>query len=116
MGFKENLKAELTYKGMLVKELAAKSGVHKRAIDNYLNTQSSLPTADAAVCIARALGVTVEYLITGETKVNEKILSSLIPDIRTIVQYAEQLDETDRKIVVNLIKALKEREDIKNIQ
>jgi transcriptional regulator with XRE-family HTH domain len=110
MVFKENLKAELAYKGMLVKELAKKAGVHKRAIDNYLNTQSSLPTADAAVRIARALGVTVEYLITGETLCGEKILSSLAPDIRTIVHYAEQLDERDLRIVVNLVKALKERE------
>ena len=112
MGFKENLKAELAYKGMLVKELSEKSGVHKRAIDNYLNTQSSLPTADAAVSIARALGVTVEYLITGETLCNEKILSSLTPDLRTIVRYAEQLAAADRKIVVNLVKALKAREDL----
>jgi hypothetical protein len=27
MGFKENLKAELSYSGMLVKELAARSGI-----------------------------------------------------------------------------------------
>ena len=66
MGFKENLKSELTYSGMMVKELASLSGVNKRTIDNYLNTHNCLPSADAAVRIAGALGVTVEYLITGD--------------------------------------------------
>jgi transcriptional regulator with XRE-family HTH domain len=63
MGFKENLKPELAYSGMLVKELASISGVNKRTIDNYLNTHNTIPSADAAVRIAGALGVTVEYLI-----------------------------------------------------
>jgi hypothetical protein len=36
MGFRENLKTELEYNDMAVKELAALSGVPKRAIDNYL--------------------------------------------------------------------------------
>ena len=60
MGFKENLKSELSYSGMLVKELAAKSGVNKYSIDNYLNSRGQIPSADAAVRIAPALGVSVE--------------------------------------------------------
>jgi lambda repressor-like predicted transcriptional regulator len=36
MGFRENLKAELTYSGILVKELAAEAGIKKHTIDNYL--------------------------------------------------------------------------------
>ena len=68
MGFKENFKSELAYSGMLVKELASISGVNKRTIDNYLNTHNTMPSADAAVRIAEALGVTVEYLITGNEK------------------------------------------------
>lgn len=30
MGFRENLKAELDYQGMLIKELAEKSGISKK--------------------------------------------------------------------------------------
>ena len=36
MGFKENLKAELSYSGMLVKELADQAGVKKHTIDNIV--------------------------------------------------------------------------------
>ena len=66
MSFGENLKQELAYSGMLKKELAAMAGVHKRAIDTYVRTRSSMPPADIAVKIAKVLGVTVEYLVTGE--------------------------------------------------
>ena len=65
MGFRENLKAELAYQDILVKELAVLSGVNKRTLDNYLREKSNIPPADVAVKIARALNVSVEYLVTG---------------------------------------------------
>ena len=65
MGFRENLKAELAYQDILVKELAVLSGVNKRTLDNYLREKSNTPPADVAVKIARALNVSVEYLVTG---------------------------------------------------
>jgi transcriptional regulator with XRE-family HTH domain len=65
MGFKENLKAELEYKGMLVKEQSAASGVNRRPIDNYLSSHNCMPSADAAVKIAMVLGVSAEYRVNG---------------------------------------------------
>ncbi|MDR3019748.1 MAG: hypothetical protein LBU66_02460 [Treponema sp.] len=53
MGFGDNLKQELIYNSMLKKELAAVSGVNKRAIDTYVRTKSSMPPADIAVKIAK---------------------------------------------------------------
>jgi transcriptional regulator with XRE-family HTH domain len=110
MGFKENLKSELAYSGILVKELAALSGVNKRTIDNYLNTHNCMPSADAAVRIATALGVTVEYLITGREH-EKRNTPPLIPDSRAVLKNLEALNKRDRKIVFNLIKSLKEMED-----
>jgi len=68
MSFKENLKSELAFSGLLVKELAAKSGVNKHSIDNYLNKRGQLPSVEVAVRIAQALNVSVEYLVTGEER------------------------------------------------
>lgn len=106
MGFKENLKSELTYKGLMVKELSALSGVNKRTIDNYLNTHNCMPAADAAVAIARALGVTVEYLITGKEQKQAK--TSPLPDSRVVLKNIESLNKRDRNIVLGLINFLKE--------
>lgn len=66
MGFRENLKEQLSFSGMYVKELAALSGVKKQTIDSYLNVHNCMPSADAAVAIAQVLGVPVEYLVTGK--------------------------------------------------
>jgi transcriptional regulator with XRE-family HTH domain len=119
MGFKETLKTELLYQGLLVKELAEKSGVRKRAIDNYLNQQGSLPSADTAVKIARALGVTVEYLVTGEF---ENLPAAALPYVldsrlRAHVQTVKSLNEHDRDIIFELSKLMlrgKEPSDLFN--
>ena len=110
MGFKENLKAELAYRNILVKELASISGINRRTIDNYLREDGSIPSADAAVRIAAALGGTVEYLITGNEH-QERGASQPVPDSRAILKNLEALNRRDRKIVLNLIKSLKEIED-----
>ena len=105
MGFKENLKAELSYKNMLVKELAAKSGISRHTIDNYLNVREHIPTIDVAIKIARVLGVSVEYLATGkETAVSNIAMSR---ETVALVQNFNLLNEEDRKIVTEFVHLFK---------
>lgn len=111
MLFKENLKAELVYADMRVKELARLSGIKKQTIDSYLRENSYTPSVEAAVRIANVLGVSVEYLVMGKDMDKSKIFSSsLSPDIRRLVESLEQLNDKDRKIIIEnaifLIKAL----------
>jgi transcriptional regulator with XRE-family HTH domain len=105
MGFKENLKSELSYSGMLVKELAAKSGVSKYSLDNYLNARGQVPSIEAGVKIASTLGVSVEYLVTGKDANNPQLSS----EARTIGRIADQLEEVDRRFILDLIKWMKTR-------
>jgi len=97
IGFKENLKSELAYKGMLVKELAGKTGISRHTLDNYLNVREHIPTLDGAVKIAKALGVSVEFLATGEEPLHANI--SMSREIITMIQSFNLLNENDRKIV-----------------
>ena len=101
MGFGENLKQELTYNGMLKKELSAASGVHKRSIDTYVRTRASMPPADTAVKIAKALGVTVEYLVTGEDP-------SMPKEVSKISRSILNLNKRDRRLITLLVKAMSE--------
>jgi len=64
--FSRRLRSEIKYIGLNQKEFAAKVGIKKRALDAYLRAQQSMPSADTAVKIASALGVSVEYLVTGK--------------------------------------------------
>ena len=105
MGFRENLKSELEYSGMLVKELAAESGVNKWNIDNYLNSREQLPSVDTAVKIAQALGVSVEYLVTGE-ETTKSTVQNLSKTSRLIGQLAEQLDAEKREFALEFMRWL----------
>ena len=64
--FSKRLRSEIEYIGLNQKEFAAKAGIKKRALDGYLRAQQSMPPADTAVKIASALGLSVEYLVTGK--------------------------------------------------
>ena len=108
MGFKENLKSELIYSGMLVKELSAQSGVNKASLDNYLNKRGQMPSVEAAVKIAQVLGVSVEYLVTGKEG-NQIGNIPLSAEARIIARFADQLTAENRRFVLEFIKWLKNR-------
>ena len=99
MGFGENLKQELAYTGMLKKELSALSGVHKRAIDTYVRTNYSMPPADTAVKIAKALGVTVEYLVTGED-------TSIPNEVNRLTRSILNLNKRDQMLITSMVKVM----------
>ncbi len=63
--YKENLKELLDYEDMTVKELAFKTGISKRSIENYLSARASMPPADYACKIASALNTSVEAMVYG---------------------------------------------------
>jgi len=107
MGFKENLKSELAYQDMQVKELSDITGISRYTLGNYLSVRERIPTADVAVKIAKALGVSVEYLILGEENTTEK--SSISPEIRGLVQSYKLLNEEDRKMVIAITQLFKNK-------
>jgi transcriptional regulator with XRE-family HTH domain len=107
MGFRENLKSELAYAGMLVKELAALSGVSKYSLDNYLNKRGQVPSVESGVKIAQALGVSVEYLVTGSE--NPQRAGPLSPEIRTLLHNFKQLNEKERDLVLAIIQLVKDQ-------
>jgi transcriptional regulator with XRE-family HTH domain len=109
MGFRENLKSELAYLDMPVKELAAKSGINKLTIDHWLSAKGKIPLLDKGVKIAQVLGVSVEYLVTGED--SPKTIQKLSNTSRHIAQLAERLDDKKKVFVLDFIKWLSLRED-----
>ncbi|MDR1506362.1 MAG: helix-turn-helix domain-containing protein [Treponema sp.] len=111
MGFRENLKSQLQFSNMLVKELAARSGVKKKTIDSYLGAHGYTPSVEAALKIAQALGVSVEYLVTGREIEKQRPLSSLPQDVQEIVRAAERLPGKDRQIVFTLANSLGNRQN-----
>lgn len=59
---------------MTVKEFAFKIEISDRSIGNYLNSRESMPLADYACRIAKALNMTVEFLVIGkDSKIQETV-------------------------------------------
>ncbi|MBQ3825602.1 MAG: helix-turn-helix transcriptional regulator [Spirochaetaceae bacterium] len=100
MAFKENLQEELSYQGLMVKELAARAGLQASSISNYLKKNSSIPSADIAVKIAKALNVSVEYLVTGA----EPLCCS--SDARRLAEKIARLSPRDQKCVAALVNTM----------
>lgn len=105
--FKENLKEILEFKDMTVKELAYRTGISDRSIGNYLNSRESMPPADYAYRIAKALGTTVEFLITGK---DSKGKSQIFPEnLRTIICNFSKMTPKNQDLLSKLSSSLAEK-------
>jgi len=105
MNFRDNLRETLDYLGMEQKELAAKTGLSLKTIENYVKKDSSVPAADKAVLIAQALGVSVEYLINGKNP--KKEIPSPIPSHqKEIIDVVSKLNKYNTEVIITLAKSL----------
>lgn len=107
MGFRENLKEELTFQDIKVKELAEMTGISKHTLDHYLATNGSQPQAELAVKIAHALHTSVENLVCGKSfeQSLEKIPNET--DMNIVINELRQLRENDFMFVKKLVHMLK---------
>ena len=106
MGFRENLKEELTYQDIKVKELAEMTGISKHTLDHYLATNGSQPQAELAVKIAQALHTSVEDLVCG--KCVQPVPSKPYDehDLNIVIQELKQLCENDFLFVKKMVHLL----------
>lgn len=101
MCFAENLKELLDSKDIEIKELAYGTGISKNTIDNYLSGQKSIPNAENAVKIAKYLGTTVEYLVTGNIPENTNS-----QDLSKTIRNLYHLKKTDLEAITVIIDSL----------
>lgn len=101
MDFKTRLKDEMEYAGIQHKSLAAKAGINPRALLTYVAAKPSMPPADVAVRIAKALGVSVEYLVDGVEDHNKIGAREL-----HLISNFKNLSEKEKLAVEKLIETL----------
>jgi len=108
--FKENLRNELDYQGITVKELSARTGIPIASLDCYLGTRATVPSVVAAIKIAQALNVTVEYLAIGKNAGTTRLDKRLGRETQELVNWIENLNMEQSKAVLKLVKAFKENQ------
>lgn len=106
MGFSENLRNELDYQDMQLKELSQKTGISKNTLDKYLSGPKVQPGVENALKIAEVLNVSVEYLVTGKTTPNKIDLSA---EYRQLIEKYESLNQFNRRTVFDLLDSLYKR-------
>lgn len=107
MSFKENLRDEMEFQDVKPKELSDKTGISVNTIRNYINGHNALPNVDVAVKIAKALGVSVEYLVLGK----EESIQKIPPKIHYLEKALLHFSQEDLNAVFAVTKAIEEKYD-----
>jgi transcriptional regulator with XRE-family HTH domain len=105
MSFRDNLREALDFTGMEQKELAAKTGISLKTIESYVKKDSSVPSADKAFRIAQALGVTLEYLLSGK-KSPKTSLPAIPPQHKELLDTISKLNKTNYEVITTVAKTL----------
>ena len=106
MGFKERLREEIEYRGLLVKEVSAAVGISNSTFLSYIDARGVLPNVETAVKIAKYLGVTVEYLVEGEVKPGKSDHSSTQSDKSKLTESYDKLTTHDKQILIKIANAM----------
>lgn len=110
MSFRENLRFIMDSKGIQTKELSKMTGISENTVKSYLKTDSAEPKISKVVLIAKALDVSLEFLITGLQNNNAKENSILE---YKIIDNVKRLSPKEQKnILALIISMLSENENI----
>ena len=104
--FGENLRSELNFQDITVKELSSRTGIPVATLDCYLGTRATIPSVEAAYKIAQALQVSVEYLVIGEkANIASNSKRKTKQEARDIIKWIGSLNREQSCAIVNLVSA-----------
>ena len=106
MGFAENLRDELEYQGMQVKELAEKTGLSINTLNKYRPGSTVVPTVDNGAKIAKTLNVSLDYLVTGT---NSEMSEENAIDVQSLARKLRRFSQNDVQLVTALIDSMSEK-------
>lgn len=102
--FRENLRDELNFQNITVKELSYMTGISKRTLENYLGGKGTIPPVDYACKIAEVLNVSVETLVKGTPFSSEK-KEQISAKTKMLLEDMQKLPEDSQELVLYMIHA-----------
>ncbi len=112
MSFNENLKEAMYCKNLTTIQLANLTDINSGTISNYLKTKGSMPPADKALKLAKALDVSVDFLINGFDTKSESSIQQKSPfsiEVFKIAQKMDSLDKDELTIINSMVDLLKKK-------
>ena len=107
MNFNENLHFLLESKGILIKELSAKTGISENTLKTYLRTNCVEPTLSKALLIAEALNVSIDFLAHG-TEIPDSATKKLSNEAKKLFSLTERFTHEDFHILLATAEAILE--------
>jgi len=95
---RDNLRTVINNSGLIIKEIAAKSGVNKRTIDKWVGRNATEPKINDFFKVCQVLGITVEHLLTGHPP------DGIPHEIFELARKIESLPTKDREEIMLLVK------------
>ena len=114
MSFKENLKEAMYCKNLTTVQLAALTNINPGTISSYLKTKNSMPPADKALKLAKALDVSVDFLVNGFDSKSESSIQKKSPFPIEVFKIAKELDGLEKEelaIITSMIRFIKRRKE-----
>ena len=108
MRFAENLRDELEYQGMQVKELAERTGLSINTLNKYRPGSRVVPTIDNALKIAQVLHVSLDYLATGNVAA-DALDSAQTEAAQRLLQKIRRFSPADRATVPAVVDSIAEK-------
>lgn len=104
MDFRTRLREQIEFSGLLDKEVAEKVGVSKNAIDSYVGSRGCMPSLEVGVRLAKVLGVSVEYLVTGNDTTKESEAQNR--NLRSLTHYFSILSDRDKRLLLDIAESM----------
>ena len=105
MSFGSNLRREMEYQDIQVKELSQRTGISKNTLDKYLSGSQSLPSVEKAAKIAKVLNVSVEYLLSAEENITKRDPEISQEDLNILTSY-RKLSREKKELIKSLIEVM----------
>ena len=100
------MRDEIEYRGLLVKEVSAAVGISNSTFLSYIDARGVLPNVETAVKIAKYLGVSVEYLVDGESDSQINSASAIHSEKMQLNESYDKLSSHDKTILVKIADAM----------
>ena len=112
MSFKENLKEAMYCKNLTTVQLAALTDINSGTISSYLKTKNSMPPVDKALRLAKALDVSIDFLVNGFDSKTESTIQQKSPFSIEVFRIAKKMDGMEKDelaLVTGLVELLRKR-------
>ena len=107
MSFWENVDSQLRFIGMERKELGKIAGFPESYISKGI-TRGSSPSVDLAYKIAKALNVSIEFLITGKESKEIPENQRISPQIKELITKLNHFSTKQKQVIFDMAEVIEE--------